>query len=511
MTKTKTSRGIAALAVLPFVLLAACSGQGGPPADGKLTIAVAVEPVSLDPCDTQDAANAVVLRTNVTEALTRIDPDTGAVAPFLAESWQQVDERTWRFSLRSGVRFHDGTPFDATAAATSINRVVDPELNCQNLDQFPYPITATAVDATTLEVVSESPDSILPLRISYADIGAPATPAAEKTSAPIGTGPYRFAERVQGQSVTLTRNDDYWGTPGQATGVSYVYREEPSVRAGMARTGEASIAVPVSVQDATDDDRTRSYSDNRVFFLRTSTEKAPFTDVRVRRAAQLAIDKQTIVSTLMERTGEPADQIVAATVNGYVDGYTGVGHDPDEARRLLAEAAADGVDVRAPFDLVTRPDLFPGSDEVMQYIHQNLQAVGFTVDILSLDTDAWLQLLRSPFPPDQKANIIAISHDNISGDASFSFPKYMASDGSNSTIRNTEIDTLLAEAEQAVGDERAARYQQAARLEYEQVNAFLPIALQSKMLMLGPGIEYTPNSLTGVELTVADITFPTGD
>ncbi|OLT04015.1 hypothetical protein BJF90_24175 [Pseudonocardia sp. CNS-004] len=141
MTKTKTSRGIAALAVLPFVLLAACSGQGGPPADGKLTIAVAVEPVSLDPCDTQDAANAVVLRTNVTEALTRIDPDTGAVAPFLAESWQQVDERTWRFSLRSGVRFHDGTPFDATAAATSINRVVDPELNCQNLDQFPYPIT----------------------------------------------------------------------------------------------------------------------------------------------------------------------------------------------------------------------------------------------------------------------------------------------------------------------------------------------------------------------------------
>ncbi|GAA0929008.1 ABC transporter substrate-binding protein [Pseudonocardia zijingensis] len=508
---TRTSRRIAAFAAVPLVFLAACSGQGpGTAAGTDLTIALAVEPVSLDPCDTQDATNAVVLRTNVTESLTRIDPETGEVVPFLAESWEQVDPSTWRFTLRQGVRFHDGTPFDAAAAAASINRVLDPELNCQNLDQFPYPLTATALDAATLQVVSESPDSILPLRISYADIGAPATPAGEKTSSPVGTGPYRFAERVQGQSVTLTRNDDYWGQAGQATSVRYVYREEPSVRAGMARTGEASIAVPVSVQDATDDDRTREYQDNRVFFLRTSTEKAPFTDPRVRRAAQQAIDKQTIVGSLMERTGTPFDQIVASTVNGHIDGFTGPAFDPAAAEQLLRAAEADGVDVRAPIDLVTRPDLFPGSDEVIQAIHQNLQSVGFTVNILSLDTDAWLQLLRSPFPPDQKATIIAISHDNISGDASFSFPKYMAGDGSNSTIRNPEIDALLAEAEQAGGAERAALYQRAAEIEYRDVNAFLPIALQSKLLMLGPGIEYQPNSLTGVELSVADIAITTG-
>lgn len=504
---TKTSRGIAALAVVPLVLLAACSGPGSSGGDRDLTIAIAVDPVSLDPCDTQDATNAVVLRTNVTESLTRIDPETGEVVPFLAESWEQQDPATWRFALRQGVHFHDGTPFDAAAAATSINRVVEPELNCQNLDQFPYPITATAVDATTLEVVSETPDPILPMRISYADIGAPSTPAAEKTSQPIGTGPFRFAERVQGQSVTLTRNDEYWGGPAQATSVRYVYREEPSIRAGMARTGEADIAVPVSSQDATDDDRTREYNDNRVFFLRTSTEKAPFTDPRVRLAAQQAIDKETIVGSLMERTGTPTDQIVAATVNGHIDGFTGVPYDPEAAKQLLRAAEADGVDVRAPVDLVTRPDLFPGSDEVIQAIHQNLQSVGFTVDILSLDTDAWLQLLRSPFPPDQKATIVAISHDNVSGDASFSFPKYMASDGSNSTIRSPQIDALLAEAEGAASDERAALYQEAAALEYADVNAFLPIALQSKLLMLGPGIEYQPNSLTGVELTVADVTF----
>ncbi|AQA06147.1 hypothetical protein BVC93_05280 [Mycobacterium sp. MS1601] len=505
---TTKSLGVAAVAVASLVLVTACGGNtGGAPADGNLTIVVAVEPVSLDPCDTQDAANAVVLRSNVTESLTRIDPGTGEVVPLLAQSWTQKDDNTWTFTLRDGVTFHDGSPFDAEAAAASINRVVDPELNCQNLDQFPYPLTATAVDPTTLDITSETPDSILPLRISYADIGAPSTPATSKTTEPIGTGPFAFSGRVQGESVTLARYADYWGQAPEATGVTYLYRAEPSVRAGMARTGEASVAVPISVQDATDDDRTREYSDNRVFFLRTPTEKAPFTDIRVRQAAAYAIDKDTIVETLMERSGEPTDQIVAATVNGFVQDYQGPGYDPDRAKQLLAEARADGVDVDAAFDLVTRPDLFPGSDEVIQYIHQNLQAVGFNVDILSLDTDAWLQLLRAPFPADQKPNIIAISHDNVTGDASFTFPKYMAGDGSNSTIRSPEIDDLLQQAELAVGEDRARLYQEAASYEYTQIAGFLPIALQSKLLMLGPGIEYEPNGLTGVELRVSDITF----
>lgn len=506
---TMKSVGVAALAVGSLALTTACGGggTGAAPADGNLTIVVAVEPVSLDPCDTQDAANAVVLRSNVTESLTRIDPDSGEVEPLLAESWTQKDDNTWTFTLRQGVTFQDGTPFDAAAAAASINRVVDPELNCQNLDQFPYPLTATAVDATTLDITSETPDSILPLRISYADIGAPSTPEDSKTTEPVGTGPFAFADRVQGESVSLTRYDGYWGDASEATGVRYLYRSEPSVRAGMARTGEASIAVPVSVQDATDDDRTREYSDNRVFFLRTPTEKAPFTDIRVRQAAAYAIDKDTIVGTLMERSGEPTDQIVASTVNGFVEDYEGPGYDPDRAKQLLAEARADGVDVDAAFDLVTRPDLFPGSDEVIQYIHQNLQAVGFNVDILSLDTDAWLQLLRAPFPADQKPNIIAISHDNVTGDASFTFPKYMASEGSNSTIRSPEVDDLLQRAELAVGDQRAQLYREAASYEYDDIAGFLPIALQSKLLMLGPGIEYEPNGLTGVELRVSDITF----
>ncbi|GAA1995116.1 hypothetical protein JL107_08105 [Nakamurella flavida] len=510
---TRKSLIAAGLAVV-VVSATACGGGGGTAgaptgSDRPVTVAIAVEPVSLDPCDTQDATNAIVVRGNVTESLTRIDPENGTVVGLLAESWEQKDPTTWVFTLKSGVTFQDGAPFDATAAATSITRLLDPELNCQNLDQFPQTMTLTAVDATTLQVTTPEPDPILPLRISYADISSPNTPADSKTSSPIGTGPFSFVSSSQGQSIQLKRNDSYWGDAPEATAVTYLFRAEPSVRAGMARTGEASIASAIAVQDATDDDRTREYNDNRVFFLRTQTDRAPFDDIRVRQAVAYAIDKNTIVQALMERSGTPTDQIITSTVNGFVPGYTAPVFDPAKAKSLIAEAAADGVAVTTEFDLVTRPDLFPGADEVIQAIVQNLQQVGLNVKIVSLDTDAWLQLLRAPFPPDQRPTIVAISHDNVSGDASFTFPKYMASDGTNSTIRSPEIDDLLARADVAGGEERAALYQQANAFEQQEVAAMIPIASQSKLMMLAEGIEYQPNSLSGVELRIADVHFTT--
>jgi len=513
MIRSRRTRWVgSALAVVGVTaLVAGCSANETSAApDRDLTIVLASEPVSLDPCDTQDAANAQVLRANVLESLTRIDAETGEVVPLLAESWESSDDnRTWTFDLKEGVEFHDGEPFDAAAAAASIDRVLNTDIGCGNgtTDQFPYEVSIEVVDEQTLQLTSAEPDGIFPLRMTYIDLASPATPTDAKTEDPIGTGPFTVGEVVQGQSITLEPFDAYWGEQPEATGVTYVYRTEPTVRASMIATGEADLAVPIAAADATDDDRTREYSDNRVFFLRTQTNKPPFNDPRVREAVHYAIDRETITGALMERSGLPYDQIVAPTVNGYIDDFEGPSFDPDRAAQLLAEAAADGVAVDTTVELVTRPDLFPGSDEVMQSIAQNLQDAGFSIQFRSLDTDAWLQLLRKPFPAEQVPNILAISHDNISGDASFTYPKYVASSGTNSTLENADIDALIAEAETKSGDERAALFQQASRLLYEEDFAIVPVALQTKLLKLAPGIEYEPNGLTGVELRIGDISF----
>lgn len=505
-----TKKSLAALGgvTATLIMLAGCSGfadGGGGGDQASVTIALAAEPVSLDPCDSQDALNATVLRGNITESITRIDPHTGDIIAGLAESWEQVDERTWTFHFRQGVTFHDGQAFTADAAALAIQRIKNPELSCQNFDELPYELETTVIDELTLEVVSAEADPILPLRMTWVDVGSPSADPDAKTLEPIGTGPYAFISRVQGESVVVERYDGYWGAAPEVERATYVFRVEPAVRAGMVTAGEADLAVPISVQEATDDDRTRPYNDNRVFFLRTQTDRAPFNDIRVRQAVAAAINKEAIVGTLMENAGTPYDQMIAPTVNAYLEDYRGPAYDPDAARVLIEAAAADGVAVGTEFDLVTRPDMFPGSDEVIQAIAQNLEDVGLSVNILSLDTDAWLQLLRAPFPPDQKPTIVAASHDNITGDASFSFNSYVLSTGPNSTIRSTEIDELLLQAGRSTGDERAALYQEAARTLYEDVAAIIPIAEQNKLILLGERVEYEPNGLTGVELRLHEI------
>ena len=503
--KSSTAWGSAAIAV---ALLAGCSGfEGSEPAaeDTSVTIALAAEPVSLDPCDSQDALNATVLRGNITESITRIDAESGDIVAGLAETWEQVDETTWIFHLREGVSFHDGEAFTAEAAALAIQRVQNPDLSCQNFDELPYELATNIVDEFTLEVISSEPDPILPLRMTWVDVGSPAADPDAKTLEPAGTGPYAFVSRVQGEEIVVERNDDYWGDAPQVEEARYVFRVEPAVRAGMVTAGEADLAVPISVQEGTEDDRTRPYNDNRVFFLRTHTDRAPFDDIRVRQAVAMAIDKDSIVGTLMENSGTPYDQMISSTVNGYLDDYAGLEHDPDAARALLDDAAVDGVAIDTEFDLVTRPDMFPGSDEVIQAIAQNLEDVGLSVNILSLDTDAWLQLLRAPFPPEQKPTIVAASHDNITGDASFTFNSYVLSTGPNSTIRSSEIDELLAQADRASDGERASFYQDAARVLYEDVAAIIPIAEQNKLILLSDRVEYAPNGLTGIELRLSEI------
>jgi peptide/nickel transport system substrate-binding protein len=362
---------------------------------------------SLDTCDTQTVQNANILRGNVYEALTRISPVDGTIQPNLAEVWHQVSDLVWEFKLRPNVKFHDGSPLDATAAAASINRsqpgfsVDGVEITCLNVDQFPEAVVAEAVDELTVRVTTQHPDPILPLRLNYADIGSLSTQqAGTKTQSPVGTGPYSFVERVQGEVVRLTRFDGYWGEIPEVKGVAYVFRAEPSVRAGMVVTGEANVAAAISVQDATEDGRTLTYKENRIAFLRPQSQKEPFIDPRVRQAVSLAIDRENIVPVLMGLTGSPWYQMLGPQVNGYIPDFDeeALAYDPERAKELIAAAKADGHAVETEFNLVTQPTLFPNSEEVVQAIAQNLEAVGLHPNILSVEGSVWQVYQRKPFP-----------------------------------------------------------------------------------------------------------------
>lgn len=494
--------------------LACASPASAQVVDPAITVALAVEPNSLDACDTQPSDNANVSRGNIYQSLTHVKAEDGTVEELLAESWKQDSDLVWTFKLRPNVKFHDGSALNAEVAAANIMRtqagfeIGGEKIACLNSGQIPEPVKAEAVDELTLKVTTTRPDPILPLRLSYVDIGGLETQkTVQKATKPIGTGPYQFVDRVQGQHVKLTRFDGYWREAPQVKDVTYVYRAEPSVRAGMIRTGEAQIATAISAQNATEDGRTQQYKDNRIVLTRLMPTKEPFVDQRVRQAVSKAIDRDTLVQVLMGKTGSPWYQFLSPQVNGYVKDFdTGFfKYDIEKARELVDAAKADGHDVGKEFLIVTRPDLFPGSDEVVQAMAQSLQSLGLNPKILSLENTAWLKYLRKPFADDQPATMMMISHDNTSGDASFSFPKYITCGGNLSSTCNKKIDELIAKADISQGEERAKSYQEAAKLLYTEETTMFGIAEQVRLMMVGENVDYKANPLTGLEILIEDV------
>lgn len=205
----------------------------------ELVIAVGIEPVSMDAWRAFAETGGPGFR-SVVEQLVARDFDTGQVVPLLATSWKWIDDKTIEFTLRQGLTFHDDSPFNAEAAAASINHTFD-EKNAFDLLDFLGSMSAEAVDEFTLRVSTPEPDPILLEKMEFVSLGSAQQLAADPDSYStnlIGTGPYRFAEWRRGDSLIYETNPDWWGigkpeeAGGQQSFQRVVYRilQEDQVR-----------------------------------------------------------------------------------------------------------------------------------------------------------------------------------------------------------------------------------------------------------------------------------------
>lgn len=470
-----------------------------------VVIAFSSEPDSLDPCDARSNANGRVFKGNVVETLTQLNGQTGAVEPLLATSWEPKGDTAWIFHLRPSVVFHDGAPFDANAASFAINRTLNSAVPCKDKSRFPIKTSVKVIDNMTIELDTETPDPILPKRMANLHIASPNTPADARADRPIGTGPYEFVDRKIGQYIDLKRFDKYWGDKPQITAAHYIWRAEDAVRAGTVTTGEADLAIPIAQENATGDDRTQPYSEQNIFFVRVKQDKAPLNDVRVRQAIAYSIDRDTIATSLMGQAGAPVYQMITSWVDGFIPDYKAMAYDPAKAKELLAAAKADSVPVDTPITLIANADQFPGSDEVTQAIADSMRAVGLNINLQTLEHAAWLQRLQKPFPEAAGPEMQFVAHDNVGGDASFTFPVYVNSTGGQSTGTDTAIDDLVTQAMALSGDKRTELFQEAGKRAYETDAFIIPAVEIKSILLLGKDVDYKPDSLTGVQVRLADI------
>ncbi|MCV6593969.1 MAG: ABC transporter substrate-binding protein [Silicimonas sp.] len=358
-----------------------------------VTIGVQLEPPHLDPTSAAAGAIDSVVYSNVFEGLTRFGPD-GSVGPGLAESWEiSEDGLTYTFKLRAGVKFHDGTDFEASDVVFSLDRArADDSTNAQKA-LFDGIDMVEAVDATTVKVTLKNRQGNFLFNMAWGDavIVAPESIEDIKTN-PVGTGAFTFTDWKQGDSITISRNPEYWGTPASLEKATFKFISEPTAAFGAMMAGDVdafySYPAPENLVQFEADPRFKVLSGNTEgeTILAINNKMEPFNDVRVRKAVSMAIDRQAIIDGAMFGYGTPIGTHFAPHNPDYVDLTDLSPYDPAAAKALLAEAGyPDGFETTLK---LPPPSYARRGGEI---IAAQLREIGIKTEISNLEWAQWLE------------------------------------------------------------------------------------------------------------------------
>ena len=473
---------------------------------GPIKIVLPEEADLLEPCMATRSNIGRIIMENVSETLTELDVRGGTgVQPRLAEKWEQNSDGSWRFYLRQGVTFSDGSTFDAKDVKHSFDRIMSDKNSCESRRYFGgMTVTPTVVDDYTVDFTADPVQPILPLLLSLVTMVPEETPL-EFVREPVGTGPYKLTNWTPGQQIVLTSRDDYWGAKPEVTEATYMFRADPAVRAAMVQTGEADLSPSISQVEATNPATDFSYLDSETVYLRIDHNIEPLNDVRVRRALNLAVDREAFLGTLLPDSALLATVIVPPPTLGWHPDVKVPAYDPDAAKKLIEEAKADGVKVDTPITIIARSANFPNVTEIMEAIQQQLQEVGFKIDLKFVEVAEHEQYYSKPFADDRGPRIVAAMHDNSKGDPSFSmFFKY-ATEGTQSGFSDPKVDDLISRASAAVGDERAKLWSELIAYLHDEVVADVLLFHMVGFSRVSERLDFKPTMATNSMLQLSEI------
>lgn len=354
---------------------------------------IQLEPPNLDPTSGAAAAIDEIVYANVFEGLTRILED-GTPAPALAESWTVSDDGlVYEFALHRNVQFHDGTDFTANDVVFSLNRARAPTSTNAQRPIAELINSVVAVDAYRVRVVLKEPLADLPIYLGWGDFVIVAEESAATNAVePVGTGPFRFHRWRKGASVTLIRNEDYWGAAAPLDQVDFVFIPDPTVAFAALMAGDVdgfpNYPAPENLNMIERDERFKTVygTGEGEVILAINNGAAPFDDLRVRRALNHAIDKQAIIDAALFGYATPIGSHFPPHHPSYTDLSEHYPYDPVRAKILLAEAGyPDGFSTTLA---LPPPSYARRSGEAIAAL---LEAVGINVVIRNLEWAQWLE------------------------------------------------------------------------------------------------------------------------
>jgi peptide/nickel transport system substrate-binding protein len=476
------------LAPIAFALGLAAAGVASAQ---TLTMGVRGGPESMDPHFSALGSHAEAAK-HIFDTLVWSGTDL-QIEPGLATSWEAIDEDTWEFKLREGVKFHDGSDFDAEDVKFSIERipvVTGPTTTAIYVRRV---ASVDVIDPYTVHINTDGQAATLPndfIRLfivsseAAADYSIPETAAEGFNSgkATIGTGPYKYVSWEPKADLVLERNDDYWR--GEGAWEKVIRKEIPndSSRLAALKSGQVDVINYVSSVDYLALERDSSvdaikgdsvYVMNLQLDQREETplvrakdgsklDENPFRDLKVRQAIDLAIDRETMVEVVLEGLGKPANQMMPAGFFGSSEKIPTPEYSPAKAKEMLTEAGyPDGFEV----DLYCTGDRLPGDAAICQGLGQMLTQVGIKTNVNAISKTVYF-----PAQARLEYSMFMNGWGTLTGEASYTVGSLAHSNNPEVKLgafnrieyKNDEVDALMqAGATMMNPDERRAAYEEA--------------------------------------------------
>lgn len=435
----------------------------------SLTIAVTADPTSLDPHVGKEIV-AVILTNNIFATLLKLTSE-GEVAPYVAESWKEIDSKTYEFKIREDIKFHDGSKLTAEDVKFSLDRAIESSYVSFIVN---YIDSVDLIDEYNIRINLNSPYSgaLINLTVPFAAIVPKAVVESNPNGFlehPIGCGPYEFVEWSQGNQMKMKAFKDYFEEPAKTENVTFRIIPEASQRTIALENGEVDLVYDLAFNDISiikENENLKLFESPSLnaWYVSMNVEDETLSNKLVRQALRYAVDPQAIIDSVLYGAGTVSNSVIPpAAINYYKDAkyYT---QDIEKAKQLLAEAGyPNGLEL----SLAVAEDV--NRVAVCQVLQEQLKQIGVNVKIDIHDASTYYEHAnKSEFQLAFYFWICSAGHADYSY-SSLLHSSQKGAGGNRSFFDNPEVDKLIEEARQTMDREEIEKcYQQIEEIVYDE-------------------------------------------
>ncbi|MFP3720330.1 glutathione ABC transporter substrate-binding protein [Niallia circulans] len=457
-----------AIMALMLLIAAGCSkGSSGSSSGEKvtqeITYASTSDVVGLSPILTNDSVSASV-NEQVYETLFTRNSETMEIEPLLAESYENPDELTWIIKLKEGIKFQDGTPFNAEAVKYTFDKFRDPKTAAPRASLLEPIESVNVQDEYTIEIKTKYAYGALLAALSHSN-AAIVSPEADQNGDlmknPVGTGPFKFVSWTPGESVVLEKNPDYWQGEAKLNKITFKVVPEVTTAISMLQSGDVQFIDAIATEQLSRVEGLKNVEVTKkegtpVYWLGFNMQKEPMNNLEFRQAVAYALNREAYVKQL-NGLGAAGNSVIGPKVFGYDEASNDFGYEYnlEKAKELVEK---NGFGDKEYTLLVANRANYMKMAEISQ---SQLQEAGFKIKI---ETMEWATYLDTTRTGDYEMSFLSWSNSTADG-SELLYPNFHSDNVESSNkvkYSNETFDKLVEESRESVDqDVRAAKLKEA--------------------------------------------------